>query len=147
MTFWSTPERLGPLFLIERAQEKLNKLSLFTNEMYIFGLLAAVATSLQLRDELRGRRAILCGDNDAACAALAKGAANSRLALTLVHSTVAAGYDLAMWTGRAPSKRNPADLPSRGQEIPFATERRGELATLADMFAWHDSSRMLPGAQ
>ena len=56
-----------------------------SNEIYIFELLACGTVVSQRRDELWGRKVIQFVDNEAACAALTKGAANSRVALMLVY--------------------------------------------------------------
>ena len=84
----------------------------------------AIATIFQPRDELWRRKVISPVDDEAACAALTKGAANNKEALMLVFTTrsLAAQYDEATWAERVPSKANPADLPSRNKELAFKTE-------------------------
>ena len=83
------------------------------------------------------------------CAALTKNPAENRVALMLVHPfwSAAAHYDIAIRIERAPTRLNPADLPSRWQELPFAPEPNREFATLEDIFACCDLSRVLQRTQ
>ena len=84
-------------------------------------------------------------DNEAACAALAKGAPRNKGALMLVYShwSIVAQYDIAMWTERAPSKRNPADLPPRSLELPFYAEPGQEPPPLAEIYDFCELPWML----
>ena len=101
-----------------------------TNKIYIFELFASAAPVFQLREELRGRKVILFVDNEAACAALANGAAKSQVALMLVFalSEMAAQRDISIWTERVPTQVNPPYLPPRNREISFRTGSRQEVA-------------------
>ena len=74
-----------------------------------------VALVFQLREHLTGKRAILFADNEAACAALATGAAKVPGALLLAYALwdIAAEHDIGLWTERARAGANPAGLPSR----------------------------------
>ena len=90
-----------------------------------------------------------CVDNEAAFAALTKNPAENRAALMPVQPfwSAAAHYDIAIRIERAPTRLNPADLPSRWQELPFAPEPNREFATLEDIFACCDLSRVLQRTQ
>ena len=78
---------------------------------------------------------ILCADNDAACAALATGAARSLVVLVLVFvlRAIAARYAISIWPERVPTEVKSAGRPSREKEPPFPTELKGEIATIADL--------------
>ena len=71
-------------------------------------------------------------DDEAACAALTKGAAENKVALMLVYAmwAVVARYDIAIGMERVPTNRNPAELPSREQALSSKTEQRMEIASL-----------------
>ena len=74
-------------------------------------------------------------DNEADCAASTKGISRNTAPLILVYSLTAkaAQYDKAVWTERVPTQVNPADLPSRGRQLSFATEPSEDLATLGEL--------------
>ena len=85
LTFLSFPERTFPAPSSGQIQVRPRKLALSANRINTFRLCAAIATISELRNELWGRRAITFAANQAACAALTKGAAKDRLALTLIY--------------------------------------------------------------
>ena len=64
---------------------------------------------------------ILFAGNEAACAALTKGARKDAIAsmLLLTPWAIAPQNDVAFCTERVPSKLNPAGLASRDEEISF----------------------------
>ena len=74
VSFFSNEEGRRPMLLIAQADEKLRMLAATSNRICLFELFAASTTVFQLRDRLWGRRVILFVDNEAACAALTKGA-------------------------------------------------------------------------
>ena len=104
-----------------------------------------VASVFQLREQLTGRRAILFVDNEAACAALTTGTSKVPGALLLVYAlwAIAAERDIGLWTERVPTGVNPADLPSRGEELSFPTEPAIGLASLRDLLSSYDFARVL----
>ena len=85
---------------------KLRDMAAKSNEIYIFELLAALATVSQLRCGLWGRLVILSAGNEAACAALTKGARKDAIAsmLLLTLRAIAPQNDVAFCTGRVPSR-------------------------------------------
>ena len=85
LSFPSFPERTFPAPSPGQIQGRPRKLALSANRINTSRLCAAIATISGLRDELWGRRAITFAANQAACAALTKGAAKDRLALTLIY--------------------------------------------------------------
>ena len=104
-----------------------------------------VASVFQLREQLTGKRAILFVDNEAACAALTTGTSKVPGALLLVYAlwAIAAERDIGLWAERVPAGANPADLPSRNNELSFQTEPAIELASLQDLISSYDFSRAL----
>ena len=72
--------------------------------MRVFELFAVVVVIFQHRGELRGMKAILFVDTDAACAALTKGSAKNTVALMLVFTMwpLAAQYGKAIRARRVP---------------------------------------------
>ena len=73
---------------------------------------------------------ILFVDNEAARAALTKGVSRSKAALLLVYSlrAIPAQYDIAVWTEGVPTQVNPADAPSREEQLSFDTELERDMA-------------------
>ena len=94
---------------------------------------------------LWGREVIFFAGKEAACEALTDGVAENMLALMFVYTmwSIAARYDIAMWTERAPSKRNPADLPPRSLELPFYAEPGQEPPPLAEIYDFCELPWML----
>ena len=104
-----------------------------------------VALVFQLREQLTGERAILFADNETACAALTTGTSKVPGSLLLAYAlwAIAAEHDIGLWAERVPTGVNPADLPSRGREPSSLTEPAKELASLSDILATYDFSRVL----
>ena len=86
ITFSPRSNSALPILLKGTSDGELNALAASTNPIYIYELFATVASVLQLREQLTGKRAILFVDNEAACAALTTGAAKVRGALLLVYA-------------------------------------------------------------
>ena len=91
---------------------------------------------------------VLFVDNEAASAALTKGAAKNGVALMLVLtlSALAAQYYIPLGTGRVPPKVNPTDLSSRNKEIASGAEPKKELATIEELLPVCDLAWMLQQA-
>ena len=104
-----------------------------------------VASVLQLRGQLAGKRAIPFVSNEAACAALTTGASKVPGTLLLAYAlwAIAAEHDVGLWTQRVPAGVNPADVPSRDRELSCPTAPVKELASLSDILATYDYSRLL----
>ena len=128
-----------------QADQKLQGIAFTCNRIYIFELFAAAATVFLLRDFLWARKGILFVVNEAACAALTKGAARNGVAHLPFCSLrlVAARYDIAFWTERAPTQVNPADLPFRHWQLSFSAEPCGDLATFGGLLPVCHPSWML----
>ena len=96
-------------------------------------------------EQLAGRRPILFVDNEAACAALTTGTSEVPGALLLVYAlwAIAAERDIGLRTEGVPTGVSPADLPSRDRELSFPTEPAKEHASLADLLATYDFSRVI----
>ena len=116
-----------------------------SNKICIYEPFAAVATAFQLRDHLWGRRVILTVDNGAARFALKKGVAKNEIALMLAYSLrpITAQYVVAIMTERAPTQKNPADLPPRRREPSFTTVPSRDLASIDQLLSMRDSTWML----
>ena len=130
--FFSRDEERQPILLAAQADQKLRDMAASSNKIYIYELLAAVATVRQLRDRVWRGEVILFVGSEAACAASTKGAAEEIVALTLLYllRAIAAQYDIAIWTERVPTCVNPASHPPRGRELTCATEPRQDLASI-----------------
>ena len=91
---------------------------------------------------------ILFVDDKAARAALTEGTARKGVSLTLVFTmwTLAAPYDIALWTERVPSKVGPAHLPPTNTECDFEIEPKQDLASVDELFSMSDLSWMLQRA-
>ena len=94
-----------PMIFTPKADRALTGLAAWTYRIYVFELFAAVAIVFALRQQLAGKKIILFGDNEAACAALTSGAAKNRCALLLVYTiwSVLAQIDLQIWIERVAS--------------------------------------------
>ena len=81
-------------------------------------------------------------NNEAARAALTEGVSRIRSALQLGYALweIAAQYDIAIWTGRAPTQVNPAGVLPREGQLSIETELREALAPLKEIFATCDFS-------
>ena len=125
--------------------DELNALAASINPIYIYGAFAMAASVFQIRGQVTGKRAILSADDEAACAALTTGTSKVPGALLLVYAlwAIAAEHDVGLWTQRVPAGVNPADLPSRDRELSCPTAPVKELASLSDILATYDYSRLL----
>ena len=81
--------------------------------------------------------------NEAACAALTRGAAKIEVALMLRLWALATQYDTAILAERVPSKAKPGDRRSRNGEVSLETEAKKGPATVDGLFSMCDLSRML----
>ena len=86
LTFSSVPDRLSLPILTRQAGDQLRSLAVATNAFYIFGLVAAAAAVFELRGVVSGSKSAHLAYNEAAGAALLEGAAENRLAFTLVNT-------------------------------------------------------------
>ena len=134
-----------PVLLEGTADEELNTLATSTNPIYVYEqvvTVAMVATIFQLREQLTGRRAILFACNEAACAAIARGAAKNKGALLFVYAlwAIAARRDIGLWTARVLTEANAADPPPRDRDLLSETGPAKELAPLKDILPIYDFS-------
>ena len=135
-----------PVLLKGIADEGLDAIAASTNPIYFYELFAMVATIFQVRAQLTGRRAILSLENEAACAALAKGSAKDKGVLPLVYAlwAIATQDDIGLWAERVPTEVNPANFPSRDRDLSFEAEPARELVSLKDILSIYDFSRTAP---
>ena len=121
---------------------KLRDMAARSDKIYICELLASIATVSHLRGDFWGRNVILSVDNAAAFAALTKGAAKSKVVLSLVYTLwrIAAQYDVPIWPGRVATKVNPADLPPGDGKLSFPTEIKTDLVSLFGRISMCDLS-------
>ena len=75
MAFRTIQGRPVPVLLVGKAQEKLLSKSAQPKKIFIFELHAAVATIVQLKVTLWGRKVVSFVADEAACAALSEGTA------------------------------------------------------------------------
>ena len=106
----------------------------FKKTCYIYGLevLAVLAILLEKSNELRNKSVTFYIDNNNALSALIKNAANPPEIQAMVGLIWHRIRDLRItpWFERVPSKRNIADLPTRGRIIPFTTSWKGPFRNL-----------------
>ena len=102
ITLFPTGSSRKPLLFASQADAELRRLASSTNKIYIYELYAAVAKVFATKGALKGTKLILSVDNEAACAALTKGAAKNRCALMLVYTLwyLAALLDFRLWAER-----------------------------------------------
>ena len=109
--------------MLLKGQPGEEELKFFSQNSAIFGLeLSAIVLAIfRLRTIVRNCSIVIYTDNNAALAALINGDSSSGAAFALiaVFWFLAASYNIAIWLERVETKRNIADLPTRGVEIPF----------------------------
>ena len=105
-----------PNLLTGAADAQLRNLTKGTDISFIGELFATVAEEHQPQGDLTGRKLILFVGNEAASAALPKGATSFGVALILVDRLrpIAAKVNIVLWADRAPLAVNPADATARG---------------------------------
>ena len=84
--------------------------------------MALVMSVYRFRATLRNRAITIYTDNNAALAALINGDSSptAAFALVAVFWFLAASYNIAIWLERVETKRNIADLPTRGVTPPLS---------------------------
>ena len=95
-------------------------------------VLAVLAILLEKSNELRNKSVTFYIDNNNALSALIKNAANPPEIQAMAGLIWHRIRDLRItpWFERVPSKRNIADLPTRGKVIPFTTSWKGPFRNL-----------------
>ena len=95
-------------------------------------MLAPLAFLRSSGPKLRGKRINLYIDNNSAAGALIRGdCSNPTLAATVcVFWEIAEAYSIDIWIGRAPSKLNIADIPTRKGSLPFPSAEQAQFRNL-----------------
>ena len=106
----------------------------FCAENPIFGLemLAPLAFLWMHRHKLQGKSVNLYIDNNNVLTSLVRGDSSSELMAAMIACfwKIAEEFSIDIWLGRVPSKKNPADLPTREVELPFPVCQRVEFHEL-----------------
>ena len=111
---------------------------LFRHTALIFGLelLAVVAFFEQLAQRLGGQCVWVYVDNNNVLAAITRGDSNADVAAVLVAQlwNTLQRFSNCAWFSRFRSQINPADLPTRGRQLPFRARELGRLSALPLLF-------------
>ena len=136
------PQRNATLLLTGRPNE--DELKFFAQTSTIFGLelIAIVLAIYHARATLRNRAVVIYTDNNAALAALINGDSSSLAAYALiaVFWFLAASFNIAIWLERVETKRNIADLPTRGVTLPFPAREQGEFHRVIEALIFYNQN-------
>ena len=114
--------------------------NLFRSTNLILGLelLALVAFFEIAAPQLRGQCVWVYVDNNNVLAAVTRGDSNRDIVAILVSKLwdTLQRFSICAWFSRVPSKLNPADLPTRGRRVPFATRNRTSFSSLPQLFSF-----------
>ena len=128
--------------LVLSSQPSVEEISFFASTSTIFGLeLSAIVLALfRSRATLRNRAVVIYTDNNAALAALINGDSSSKAAFALIAIFwfIAASYNIAVWLERVDTKRNIADLPTRGVSLPFPFKERANFPLLGEALNFYE---------
>ena len=106
----------------------------FNSKNTIFGLemLAPLAFLWENRELLKGKAINLYIDNNNVLTSLVRGDSGTDIiaAMIALFWRISESYQIDIWLGRVPSKRNPADLPTRSASLPFKVLKRNEFSGL-----------------
>ena len=94
----------------------------------------------RFRATLRNRAITIYTDNNAALAALINGDSSptAAFALVAVFWFLAASYNIAIWLERVETKRNIADLPTRGVTLPFPVRETEAFPRLSEALSFYN---------
>ena len=113
-------------------------LYLFRHTALIFGLeLLALVAFFELKSPfLRGTCCWIYLDNNNCLAALTRGDSNTEVIaiLAALFWQIAQRYDICVWFSRVRSALNPADLPTRGRNLPFRPRNQCSFSSLRQLF-------------
>ena len=115
-THKNPPHHIAEVLVTGRPNQE--ELKFFSQTSTIFGLelIAIVLAVYQARATLRNKAIVIYTDNNSALAALIKGDSTAPAAFSMIALFwfLAATYNIAIWMERVETKRNIADLPTRG---------------------------------